>query len=138
MRVRPSRGDGAAVPLARLLELKNIDGTAIWLSGGCQLAGVLRGEVNELVVARHPIVLGTGVPLLDGSFASQLVDRTGSQTFDTGEVPKVSRRADCQSKLMGARLASRSGSRRCTGGGELAAEAARSKYAMGGSFEFDH
>ncbi len=84
----------ATDPLARVRELKDSgSGAGIWLAGGGRLAGALSTEIDELVIKRNPIVLGAGVPLVDGSFAPQLFDRTSSQTFDTGVVVEVYRRA---------------------------------------------
>ena len=81
-------------PLARVRELKDSgSGAGIWLAGGGLLAGALSTEIDELVIKRNPIVLGDGVPLVDGSFAPQPFDRTSSRTFDTGVVVEVYRRA---------------------------------------------
>lgn len=82
-----------ADPLARVRELKDTDGAGIWLAGGGRLAAALRSEIDELVIKRNPIVLGAGVPLVDGSFAPQPFDRTSTRSFDTGVVVEVYRRA---------------------------------------------
>lgn len=78
---------GDAVGLIR--KLKEEDGGGIWLAGGGQLAAEVWAEVDELVIKRNPIVLGTGVPLLDGSFAPRAMKRISSQSFDTGVVAEV-------------------------------------------------
>lgn len=72
-----------------LRQLKKTDGRGIWLAGGGRLAAELSTEIDELVIKRNPIVLGTGVPLYNGSFAPQQLKRTSSRTFDTGVVVEV-------------------------------------------------
>lgn len=52
-------GDAAAV----VRKLKATDGLGIWLCGGGDLAGQLRDEIDELVLKRNPLLLGSGVPL---------------------------------------------------------------------------
>lgn len=91
------RGNGVEVtgtdPVARVRELKAQNGAGgIWLAGGGRLAAVLREEIDELVIKRNPIVLGAGVPLIDGSFAPQPLSLTSSHMFDTGVVVEVYRR----------------------------------------------
>lgn len=56
----------------------------IWLCGGAVLAGQLLGEIDELVVHRHPVVLGDGIPLFHTSFAPSPFTLTGSRVFTTG------------------------------------------------------
>lgn len=73
-------------------ELKDADGAGIWLCGGGRLAAQLLTEIDELVIKRNPIVLGAGVPLVDGSFAPQQFDRVSSQSFETGVVVEVYQR----------------------------------------------
>lgn len=80
-------------PAARVRELKEDAGAGgIWLAGGGRLAAVLRSEIDELVIKRNPIVLGAGVPMVDGSFTPQPLNRTSSHAFDTGVVVEVYRR----------------------------------------------
>jgi dihydrofolate reductase len=67
---------GDPVPLVR--ELKARDGLGIWLCGGANLAGQLLDEIDELIVKRNPIVLGSGVRMFDRPYepkAFTLVDR---------------------------------------------------------------
>ncbi|HEU5157539.1 MAG TPA: dihydrofolate reductase family protein [Streptosporangiaceae bacterium] len=59
----------AADPLRLVRELKTQDGMAIWLAGGGRLAAALLDEIDELIVKRNPIVIGSGVPMFDGLFA---------------------------------------------------------------------
>ncbi len=64
-------GDAAGL----IRRLKEEYGGGIWLAGGGQLAAEVWAEVDELVIKRNPIVLGTGVPLLDGSFTPRAMKR---------------------------------------------------------------
>lgn len=82
---------GDAAELVR--ELKTEGRGGIWLAGGGRLAAELWAEVDELVIKRNPIVLGAGVPLLDGSFAPRPMKRVSSKSFDAGVVAEVYRKA---------------------------------------------
>jgi dihydrofolate reductase len=73
---------GDAVEFVR--GLKQQDGMSIWLCGGGKLAAQLRDEIDELIVKRHPIVIGSGIPLFDGSFDATRFVLATSRTFDTG------------------------------------------------------
>lgn len=84
-----------AEPLALVHELKQDQGLDIWLCGGGQLAGALLPEIDRLVLKRHPVVLGSGVPLLGGVEAGRSAfARTRNRAFDSGVVIEeyVSRR----------------------------------------------
>lgn len=50
-------------PLKTVQELKLERGLPIWLCGGGELAGVLRNEIDRLILKRNPVVFGAGVPL---------------------------------------------------------------------------
>ncbi|MCX6407317.1 MAG: dihydrofolate reductase family protein [Propionibacteriales bacterium] len=50
-------------PLACVRDLKAADGLDVWLCGGGELAGALLPEIDRLVLKRHPVVLGAGIPL---------------------------------------------------------------------------
>ncbi len=82
--------DASAAELVR--KLKAQDGGGIWLAGGGHLAAELRTEIDELVIKRNPIVLGAGIPLIDGAFEPQPFERISPQSFDTGVVVEVYRR----------------------------------------------
>ena len=71
----------AGDPAGLVRDLKGQDGAGIWLCGGGQLASQLLHEIDELVIKRNPIVLGSGVPLFDGPF-----EPVSSRRFDTGVV----------------------------------------------------
>ncbi len=60
--------------------LKGQAGLGIWLCGGGSLAGTLLEEIDELVIKRFPVLLGSGVPMIAGGFRPQgfsLVESTG-------------------------------------------------------------
>jgi dihydrofolate reductase len=59
----------AADPSTLVRDLKAREGLGIWLAGGGKLAGALRDEIDELVVKRNPIVLGSGISLFEGQFS---------------------------------------------------------------------
>jgi dihydrofolate reductase len=65
-------------------ELKQQDGMGIWLCGGGKLASVLRDEIDELIIKRHPIVIGSGIPLFDGPFTPTRFTQATSQAFESG------------------------------------------------------
>ncbi len=71
-------------PVEFVRNLKLEDGLGIWLCGGGKLAAVLRGEIDELVIKRHPMVLGAGIPLFDGPFEPTRFRLASTQTFDAG------------------------------------------------------
>lgn len=75
-----------ADPVARVRELKAEEGLGIYLAGGAKLTGALYGEIDELIVKQYPIMLGTGVPMIDGEFAPTSWRRTGLTEFDSGHV----------------------------------------------------
>jgi dihydrofolate reductase len=71
-------------PVAALRELKRADGRDIWLGGGGKLAGVLRSEIDEVVVKLHPVAVGSGVPLFDAAFQPIRFQLAGSHTCPSG------------------------------------------------------
>ena len=50
-------------PVGRVRQLKNEDGTGIWLVGGGSLARSLVDEIDRLVLKVSPLTLGAGLPL---------------------------------------------------------------------------
>lgn len=50
-------------PVATVQRLKREDGLGIWLCGGGELAGALLPEIDQLVLKRNPVVLGSGIGL---------------------------------------------------------------------------
>jgi dihydrofolate reductase len=73
-------GDAADV----VRDLKRQDGMDIWLCGGGALAGQLLGEIDELVLKRYPLVLGSGVPLFAGPCELTGFAPVATHSFDSG------------------------------------------------------
>lgn len=65
-------------PLSTVRALKRSAGLDLWLCGGGQLAGSLLPEIDRLVLKRHPLVLGDGIPLFGNT-------STDPRRFDLGE-----------------------------------------------------
>lgn len=80
--------------VAKVRELKAGDGMGIWLCGGGALAGALYHEIDPLILNRHPILIGIGIPLVVGGFAPRVFDLTerfaveGGLTISTYEAPR--------------------------------------------------
>ncbi|MFD3444403.1 dihydrofolate reductase family protein [Microbacteriaceae bacterium 4G12] len=65
-RTRHDAPDGVTYtndPAATVKELKAQDGLNIYLCGGGGLAGTLLPEIDRLILKRHPVVMGAGIPL---------------------------------------------------------------------------
>ena len=83
----------AGDPVAKVRELKAEDGMDIWLCGGGTLAGALYEEIDALILKRHPILIGAGLPLVVGDFSPRAFDLTeqfaveGGVTISTYEAP---------------------------------------------------
>jgi dihydrofolate reductase len=73
-------------PAAHVRGLKNQEGLDIWLCGGGRLAATLRDEIDELVLKRYPLVIGSGRPLFDGPFRPNRFTQTQTQVFESGAV----------------------------------------------------
>ncbi|MFG3408716.1 dihydrofolate reductase family protein [Streptomyces sp. NPDC048142] len=71
-------------PTALVRTLKEQDGMDIWLCGGGKLAATLRDEIDELIIKRHPMVIGTGIPLFDGPFTPANFLPVSTRCFDSG------------------------------------------------------
>jgi dihydrofolate reductase len=74
-------------PLATVRSLKREEGLDVWLCGGGDLAGTLLPEIDRLVLKRHPVVFGSGIPM----FGRALYERrefglTRTRTFESGVV----------------------------------------------------
>ncbi|MFI7318487.1 dihydrofolate reductase family protein [Streptomyces venezuelae] len=78
----------ATDPVEKVRELKKEDGKDIWLCGGGELAGVLRGEIDRLIVKFGPLTLGSGVPLFaqKTAFDPVLYERSDAVLLDSGTV----------------------------------------------------
>ena len=71
-------------PVALVRELKLRDGMGIWLAGGGKLAAALRDEIDELVIKRNPIVIGSGISLIEGPFTPTPFVPAWSRELDGG------------------------------------------------------
>ncbi|MEW2524654.1 dihydrofolate reductase family protein [Streptomyces sp. NPDC047071] len=59
----------------------------IWLCGGARLAGLLRDEIDELVLKTYPVLLGSGMPMFSGvESAVSGFALTSSRVFGNGVV----------------------------------------------------
>lgn len=86
-RTVPDDIEVTADPVQRLRELRQEEGSGIWIAGGGDLAGSLLGEIDRLVLKIYPLVLGAGVPLFGGiGYSPSSFERTGIRTFDSGLV----------------------------------------------------
>ena len=81
-------------PVAKVRELKAEDGMDIWLCGGGALAGALYDEIDTLILKRHPILIGAGLPLVVGDFSLRVFGLReqfaveGGVTISTYEAPR--------------------------------------------------
>lgn len=51
----------------------------IWLCGGGTLAGALINEIDEIVLKRYPVIVGTGISMFSGA-PSRPLDVSASPT----------------------------------------------------------
>jgi dihydrofolate reductase len=70
--------------LARALKGEPGSGLDIWLCGGGRLAGSLLPEIDELLIKTYPVVAGSGVPVIDGSFDPAVFDVAERTAFPNG------------------------------------------------------
>lgn len=76
-----------ADPVGTVQEMKREEGVGIWLCGGGELAGALISEVDRLVLKRHPIVFGSGVPMFGHAPHTQRrFDLIGARSFSSGVI----------------------------------------------------
>lgn len=74
-----------ADPVGTVRTLKQEDGLSIWLAGGGALAGALIDEIDRLVLKRHPLVFGDGIPLFGrAAFPPRRFTHVRRRTFDSG------------------------------------------------------
>jgi dihydrofolate reductase len=72
-------------PLATVRDLKTENGLDIWLCGGGELAGALLPEIDRLVLKRHPLVFGSGIPLFGNApYKTLRLMPTRSRAFESG------------------------------------------------------
>ena len=72
-------------PLTRVRALKNEPGGDIWLCGGGALAAALLPEIDEFVIKVNPLMMGTGIPLIDGP-ARVYLELVSTRPFTSGVV----------------------------------------------------
>ena len=67
-------------------EIRELPGGDIWLFGGADLvsAFVANGLVDELLLAIHPVILGSGKPLFKDLKERINLELLDSKTYDTG------------------------------------------------------
>ncbi|MEU4828399.1 dihydrofolate reductase family protein [Actinomadura sp. NPDC023710] len=84
-------------PVGLVRGLKEREGLDIWLAGGGKLAAALVDEIDALVIKRHPMVIGSGIPLFDGPFSLAAFTPTDAHAFDSGLVVTIySREGDAE------------------------------------------
>ncbi|RSM92403.1 deaminase [Streptomyces sp. WAC 01325] len=73
-------------PLALVRELKGEVSAEldIWLCGGGRLAGTLLPEIDELLIKTYPVIAGTGVAVVDGTFDPTVFDVAERTAFSNG------------------------------------------------------
>jgi dihydrofolate reductase len=64
--------------------LKSQPGKDIWLVGGGKIAAALLPEIDRLVLKQNPFVIGSGVALIDGPFASHHFEPVDAVLLDGG------------------------------------------------------
>lgn len=74
----------ASDPSDFVRELKSEPGKDIWLVGGGKIAAALLADIDRLVLKQNPSVIGSGVPLFDGPFATTLFQPVGELLLDGG------------------------------------------------------
>lgn len=72
-------------PVRKVQELKQESGLGIWLCGGGRLAQTLWPEIDRLVVKVNPVVIGSGVKLIEGAdFELRKLRLTDHQVYTSG------------------------------------------------------
>ncbi|GAA2631532.1 dihydrofolate reductase family protein [Dactylosporangium fulvum] len=71
-------------PVGFVQRLKQQPGKDIWLCGGGSLAGQLLPEIDELMVKRYPVMVGSGIPMFDAPFRPAPLSVAGTRTFGSG------------------------------------------------------
>ncbi|UYQ78707.1 dihydrofolate reductase family protein [Glutamicibacter sp. JL.03c] len=70
--------------LDRVRQLKAEAGKDLWLVGGGKLAHSLLPEIDRLVLKQNPSIIGSGIPLFDGPFHSQMFRPVDQAMLDSG------------------------------------------------------
>ena len=73
---------------SNIRKIKNEPGKDIWLFGGSKLTSSLLdlGLVDEIILAVHPIILGSGKPMVNDIRDRIALKLVGHQTYSTGMV----------------------------------------------------
>jgi len=71
-------------PVEFVRKLKSEPGRDIWLVGGGKIAAALLPEIDRLILKQSPFVIGSGVPLFDGPFASNPFQPVDEVLLDGG------------------------------------------------------
>lgn len=65
--------------------LKEEEGTGIWLCGGGALAAALAPDIDRLILKRHPVLFGRGIPLFEAhSYLPERFALVENTVFDSG------------------------------------------------------
>ncbi|PTR21858.1 dihydrofolate reductase [Rhodococcus sp. OK519] len=74
-----------ADPVELVREIKRADGADIWLCGGGVLASLLVDEIDRIVVKRHPVLFGDGIPMFaPGAYRPGAFNVVDTRTFESG------------------------------------------------------
>ena len=74
-----------ADPVAMIRRLKGEDSALdIYLAGGGQLAAALLPEIDEIIIKRYPVVVGTGINAFASDFTPRQFTMGESAVFDSG------------------------------------------------------
>lgn len=81
--IETSASPSSIVELARQRGLANL-----WLVGGGQLAAIFAAEklISTYVISMAPVVLGSGVPLIEGLHTPQYLELKSSRAYPSGLV----------------------------------------------------
>jgi len=104
----PPRSAGKSIILSRTLAPNSVDGYVvekgdvrslasrwreetgkdIWLMGGAQVFGEFldAGELDELIIHVVPVLIGTGIPLLDAKRRTSQLELVATKKFSDGVV----------------------------------------------------
>lgn len=99
-RVQKAEGENLQVtgedPTSVVRRLKQEQGASIWLCGGAALAASLIDEIDRIVIKRHPLLFGSGIPLFgERPYQPQGFDPVETTAYESGVVvSELARRRD--------------------------------------------
>lgn len=74
-------------PVEVVRRLKQGSGKSIWLCGGGALANALAGEIDRLILKRHPVLFGDGISLFaPGAYSPQRFQHVDTTAYQSGVV----------------------------------------------------